>query len=244
MIYFFEETSSTNDDAKELRYTHGDVVWAERQSAGRGQRGNKWVGGEGENITFSVVLEPDFLRAEEQFFVSQITALALISAMREVGIEAKIKWTNDIYVGDMKMAGILIENSLFEGVVARSIVGIGLNVNQLEFDPALPNPTSMRRESGQVFSTEETLRRVHSSLINWFERLRDGDRETITEEYHNSLYRLGEPHTFRLAGGQTTLATIEGVAPHGELKLLHDDGSRGEYLFREVEFVIPARDKK
>ncbi len=240
-LYIYEETTSTNDLARSKTFQHGDAIWAYHQSAGRGQRGNKWVGGEGENITFSVVLEPTFLAASDQFFISQITALALMEAMAEFGIESKIKWTNDIYVDDYKLAGILIENGLSNGFVDRSIVGIGLNVNQLAFDPAIPNPTSMALLKRRRFPLEQVLQSIRRRLVEWCEVLRDGDRERIESLYHSSLYRCGEQHQYKLANGTIIEATIEGVEAHGELRLRHSDGTRRGYLFREVEFIIAAR---
>ena len=143
MIHRIEETTSTNDDARDAKYRHGDIVWAERQTAGRGQRGHKWSSAEGLNLTFSLVLEPRFLPAGEQFLLNEAVALALTDTFAQFGIAARIKWTNDIYAGDKKLVGILIEHSYSGQTLARTIVGIGINVNQTEFDPALPNPVSM-----------------------------------------------------------------------------------------------------
>lgn len=151
MIYHIRQTTSTNDEARDARYRHGDVVWAEWQSAGRGQRGHTWLCPEGLNITFSAILEPTFLPAPEQFLFTEVAALALVDAMRDYGIEARIKWTNDLYVGDRKCAGMLIEHDLRGANLARSIAGIGLNINQREFDPSLPNPTSMALAAGREF---------------------------------------------------------------------------------------------
>ncbi len=240
-LFIYEETTSTNDLAKGLHYHHGDTIWAWHQSAGRGQRGNRWSGGVGQNIAFTVVLEPTFLAASDQFLISQVVAIALRETLEEYGVESMIKWTNDIYVGDYKIAGVLIENSLRDGVVARSAVGIGVNINQEDFDPELPNPTSMAKVSGRRFDREEVLRRIQSSIMVWIERLRVGERELISECYHSKLYRRGEEHSYRLASGESIRATIEGVREHGELILHHADGTIGEYLFREVEFVIESR---
>ncbi len=242
-LYIYEQTTSTNDLARRETFGHGDAIWAYHQSAGRGQRGNRWVGGEGENITFSVVLEPRFLDAVDQFYISQITALALTEAMAEFGVETKIKWTNDIYVGDYKLAGILIENALMDGVVDRSVVGIGLNVNQLAFDPSLPNPTSMRLLRGRRFPLEMVLQTIRLRLVEWCARLEQGERELIKECYHSRLYRCGEQHQYKLASGEVVEAVIEGVEPHGELILRHSDGETRGYLFREVEFVIESRER-
>lgn len=151
MIYRIAETTSTNDDAKRPEYRHGDIVWAERQTAGRGQRGHSWTSPEGENLTFTLVLEPVFLPVGEQFLLSEAVTLALTDTFAAFGIDARIKWTNDIYVGDKKLVGILIEHSYSGPTLARTIAGIGINVNQRAFDPALPNPVSMAVASGRTF---------------------------------------------------------------------------------------------
>ncbi len=244
-LTIFERTTSTNDLGQQEQYHHGDVIWAYEQSAGRGQRGNRWVDGVGHNLTFSVVLEPKIVAANEQFVISQITALALHETLGRFGIDAKIKWTNDIYVGDYKIAGVLIENSLHGGCVARSVIGVGLNVNQSEFDPALPNPTSMYRCSGSQHGREEVLRQFHELLMDYYDRLSVdalSAREVISERYHKALYRLDEEHTYQLQSGEQILATLKGVRDRGELVLEHEDGEIGEYLFREVGFVINSRD--
>ena len=165
MIYHIAETTSTNDLAREERYGHGDVICAERQTAGRGQRGHTWTSPEGVNLLFSVVLCPTFLPAGEQFLLSQAVALALVDTLGTCGIDARIKWTNDIYAGDRKLVGILIEHHLAGGRLARTVAGIGINVNQTEFDPALPNPTSMALEAGRTFDREEVLDRFHAALM-------------------------------------------------------------------------------
>ena len=124
MIYHIAETTSTNDLAREERYGHGDVICAERQTAGRGQRGHTWTSPEGVNLLFSVVLCPTFLPAGEQFLLSQAVALALVDTLGTCGIDARIKWTNDIYAGDRKLVGILIEHHLAGGRLARTVAGI------------------------------------------------------------------------------------------------------------------------
>ena len=122
MIYHLGITTSTNDDARDEKYREGDVVWADFQTAGRGQRGHIWHSAKGENLTFSVVLEPTFVPIAEQFSVSEVVALSLVDMLSEYGIEAKIKWTNDIYVGDKKLVGILIEHSLAPTTLRRTVV--------------------------------------------------------------------------------------------------------------------------
>lgn len=238
MFYFLEETTSTNDDAKDLRYKHGDVICAERQTAGRGQRGHKWVSGEGYNLTFSVVLEPGFLPVGEQFLLSEIVALALVDMMSSYGIEARIKWTNDIYVGDKKIVGILIEHNYSSHSLARTVLGVGINVNQTEFDESLPNPTSMRLCVGRELDRREVLRTLYDKLMARYAELVAGEKQAIQQLYRERMYRLSEQHPFRLPSGEIVQASIEGVRSSGELILTHADGTRKEYLFKQIEFVI------
>ena len=123
MIYRFDILGSTNDEARNALYGEGDVVIAEHQTAGRGQRGHTWESAVGENLTFSLILEPRFLPVNEQFLLTEVLALGLVDTLAEFGIEARIKWTNDIYVGDKKIVGMLVENSLGGGCLARTIAG-------------------------------------------------------------------------------------------------------------------------
>lgn len=238
MIYHIEETTSTNDDARDPNYVHGDVVWAERQTAGRGQRGHSWTSPEGQNLTFTLVLEPRFLPVGKQFLLSEAVALALTDTFAAYGIDARIKWTNDIYVGDRKLVGILIEHNYAGGELSRTIAGIGINVNQTDFDPALPNPVSMATATGRTFVREEVLEQFLACLRARYAQLEGGDGEGLQRDYRTRMYRLGEMHPYRYPDGTLTHATIEGVKPSGELLLRHDDGSLREYLFREIEFVL------
>lgn len=238
MIYRIPETTSTNDDARDPKYRHGDIVWAERQTAGRGQRGHTWTSAEGENLTFSLVLEPRFLPVGEQFLLSEAVALALTDTFAQFGIATRIKWTNDIYAGDRKLVGILIEHSYSGPTLTRTVVGIGINVNQTEFDPALPNPVSMAAATGRTFDRGEVLEAFCKRIEARYAQLERGDTETLQRDYRERMYGLGERRTFRYPDGTPVEAVIEGVRPSGELLLRHDDGTLREYLFKEINFVL------
>lgn len=238
MIRHIATAGSTNDEARDPRLAHGDVVWADEQTAGRGQRGHAWSSTPGENLTFSVVLRPTFLPAGEQFLLSEAVTLALVRTFGDYGIDTRIKWTNDIYAGNRKIVGMLIEHNCSGPTLARSIVGIGINVNQTAFDPALPNPVSMAQLTGRTFDREEVLRTFLERFALRYEQLRQGDRETLQSDYRTRMYRLGERHAYRLPGQGETEGIIEGVRPTGELLVRHTDGTLGEYLFGEIEFVL------
>ena len=241
MIHYIDFTTSTNDDARGAEYGHMDVVWAEHQSAGRGQRGHTWHSNEGVNLTFSTVLTPMFLTAVEQFMLSEVVALSLVDTLAEYGVECRIKWTNDIYAGDKKIAGVLIEQSLAGDRIARTIVGIGLNINQREFPQDLPNPTSIVVERGAECDRREVLESFLKHLNKWYSCLERGERELIETTYNSRLYRRDAFHTFAYPSGERFEAAIRGVRATGHLCLEHRDGILREYAFKEVEFVIASK---
>lgn len=241
MLYYKTETTSTNDDARDRQYGHMDIIWAEHQTSGRGQRGHSWHSHSGENITFSIILTPTFLPATEQFLISEIAALALVDTLKEYGIECRIKWTNDIYAGDNKIVGILIEHALAGMNLSRTVIGIGLNVNQLSFPEELPNPTSMAVERGITFDRREILDTFSTKIAALYDLLESGHKETIESRYRERMYHLDEQHTYAYPDGAEFRATIRGVRPSGEICLEHEDGTLREYAFKEVEFVLPHK---
>lgn len=241
MIYHLDTTTSTNDDARDPKYRHGDIVWAEHQTAGRGQRGHKWLSPEGENLTFTMVVEPHFLPVAEQFLLCEALSVALTDTFAAYGITTRIKWTNDIYAGDRKLEGVLIEHNYSGTTLSRSLLGIGINVNQTEFDPTLPNPVSMAQLTRRRYNRREVLETFERCMLARYEQLEHGDREALQRDYRERMYALGEMRPFRYPDGTLTRGVIEGVRPSGELILRHEDGSLGEYLFKEIEFVIPEK---
>ena len=182
-IIWLDSVDSTNSEIKR-RLEHLDdltVIAARNQTAGRGQKGNKWFSQPASSLTFSVLLKDIGLKAWEQSAISEATALAIVDTLGSYGIDAWIKWPNDIYCTDKKICGILIENSLMGEQIRWSIIGIGLNVNQTDFPTDLPNPTSMTLCTGCEYQTEDIL----SSLIT---RLAQLYREFLqTPEYPSEL---------------------------------------------------------
>lgn len=241
MIYRFDTLGSSNDEACKPQYVEGDIILAQRQTAGRGQRGHTWESREGENLTFSLLLEPLFLSPSEQFLISECVALGVCDALLHYGIEAQIKWTNDIYIGDRKLAGILIEHKLQGSALARTVAGIGLNVNQKAFSDDLPNPISMAQATGREFDREEVLQTVTTSLMARYEQLREGGAKELQADYHQRLYRLGQEHCYALPDGSRFRGIIRGVEPTGALRIENERGELLSFLFKEVEFVIHGR---
>lgn len=238
-VFVFKQMGSTNAECKNPCYAHGDAVVAVEQTAGRGQRGNTWSSKAGENLTFSLVWEADFLAAREQFLLSEAVALALVDTLAGYGIEATIKWPNDIYVGHKKICGILIEHDLgIAGRLARTIVGIGLNVNQTEWDESIPNPTSIALLTGERRGTNDVFGDLYEALERRFEQLKNAP-DSVQTDYLARLYRLNKPSTYALPDGKQFRGTIRDVRPTGELMVEHEDGGFVKpYLFKEIEFVI------
>lgn len=249
-IVRFEEVTSTNDVAmrESALYGHGCVLSARRQTAGRGQRGNRWESEAGENLLFSLVLEPTEVLVEEQFRISEMAALAASDAVRKATdgrVACGVKWPNDLYVGDRKIGGILIEHVLQSEFLSRSVVGIGINVGQRRFDPSLPNPTSIANElsavgggaSVEVPTPEEVL----MAFCEAFDRRYGEDQERLHEDFTARLWRGdGGFYEYRdAASGARFRAAISGVDRRtGELTLRvseADGGGERRYWFKEVE---------
>ena len=244
-IFPFDEVTSTNDVAMHdpAAYPHGSVVTARLQTAGRGQRGNRWVSEAGRNLTFSLAIEPTHILVEQQFRISEMAALAASDAIRAVsdgGVACRIKWPNDLYVGDRKIGGMLIEHALHSEYLSRSVIGIGINVRQRSFDPSLPNPTSLANEwdrlslPGDVPSPEELLQ----AFFRAFEWRYEQPQNDLHADFLARFWRGdGALYPYReSASGELFEARIAGVDPHsGELTLRLADGTERRYWFKEVE---------
>jgi BirA family transcriptional regulator, biotin operon repressor / biotin---[acetyl-CoA-carboxylase] ligase len=203
----------------------GMTILADHQTAGRGQRGNNWQAPAGQNLTFSVLLRPTFLTAPAQFALSIAVALAGKEALEAalplaLATTIRVKWPNDLYLGDRKIGGILIENTLRGAQISTSIIGIGLNVNQTNFDPALPNPTSLAAAAGHPFDRAMVLTQFLCALEARYLALRSGAADRQHQEYLSSLYRFGEPRRFAFANGRPdAIGTIVGLDARGGLRV-------------------------
>ena len=190
-VIYLPTCHSTNDIAAEIvhagLFEEGTVVITDNQVKGRGQRGTVWNANAGENLTFSVVLAPVFLPIQEQFLISQITALAIRGYLGSYVADTQVKWPNDIYMNNRKSCGVLIENSIQGARISTSIVGIGVNINQSVFGNG--HATSLLRETGQSFSLAEEFHKLLKFLDAYYVRLRSGaQNDAIRNEYLNHLY--------------------------------------------------------
>jgi len=237
------QTASTNTYLSRLAATlpGGTVIYTPSQTAGRGQKGNSWESEDGKNLTFSLLLKRPPVKARDQFYLSEASALAVVEALSaEAGDNFTVKWPNDVYWQDKKVCGMLLENSLDGSDIATCIVGIGINVNQECFLSDAPNPVSLINITGHEHDLEALLKRVCSSIEQQVNSLDDDDaRQSLHRHYMEALYRNdGAMHPFEDASGHRFMATIAGIAPDGTLTLRHEDGTTHDYLFKEVKHII------
>ena len=237
------QTASTNTYLSRLAATlpGGTVIYTPCQTAGRGQKGNSWESEDGKNLTFSLLLKHPPLKARDQFYLSEASALAVVEALTALaGDGFTVKWPNDVYWQDKKICGMLLENSLDGSDIATCIVGIGLNVNQERFVSDAPNPVSLLNITGQEHDLESLLKRVCSRIEQLVNTLDDATaREQLHRQYMAALYRNdGQQHLWEDAAGHRFMASVAGIAPDGTLTLQHEDGTRHDYLFKEVKHII------
>lgn len=240
--YYFDELPSTNQKMKELTQHASlpdmSVVVARHQYAGRGQMGNSWESEAGCNLTFSLTLNPTFLKIQSQFLLSQTVSVGIVEALHKLGLtNAIVKWPNDIYVDDRKLAGILIENSIIGNHLERCTIGIGLNVNQTKFVSNAPNPVSMAMIAGKTFNLSEVLECLLDGIFEQYMQLQLDGENDLKQSYLALMYRNdGNRYPFSDANGPF-LATIQGIDEYGRLMLKKDNGQVATYEFKEVEYL-------
>lgn len=238
-IFRLKEVDSTNAYASKLpeKTPEGSVVVAEYQSNGRGQGSNKWESMPGENLMCSIVLYPTFLKANMQFYLSKAIALAVSDLVSLYTATVSIKWPNDIYVGNKKIAGILIEHAIESDYIKQTIAGIGININQQKFSASIPNPGSLNLATGEYFEINEMLDILISLIENRYVMLKEKDFTTLDDNYLTSLFKYKVKSEFS-ANGMIFNGTITGVEPTGELKILDESGETHLFLNKEVEFIL------
>ena len=212
----------------------GFVVYADFQTAGKGQQGNAWESERGANMLFSILLYPCHIGIEQQFLISQTVCLGIKKTLDNYLDHITVKWPNDIYWKDKKISGILIQNALQEATLKNSIVGIGLNVNQTMFISDVPNPVSMRQITNKVYDRDHLLSEIYTNIMDLY---KNADKVFIKQEYDKSLYRRSGFYAFR-AGEKVFQAKIHSVGSDGLLILETELGNKCGFYFKDVEFVI------
>ncbi|MBU6323997.1 MAG: biotin--[acetyl-CoA-carboxylase] ligase [Bacteroidetes bacterium] len=235
------EVDSTNRFAMDLVRNNpppeGTVIRADFQNAGRGQQGKQWISERGANINASVILYPQLLSASEQFLLNMAVALAVCEAASALcGEPCLLKWPNDVYHAERKLAGILIENSWAGSRWQAAIAGIGLNVNQQEFAgfPA----TSLRNIRGAVLSQEDCLGMLFQKLEARYLMLRGPRKEQILDDYNQTLMHKNATVKLELQDGRVVSATVLGVSRRGGLLIRTAQGEEQEWHHPQVRIIL------
>ena len=235
---FVKSTDSTNTLLKQLAAEGNspEFIYASFQTAGRGQTGNSWESEEGKNLLCSILLPP-----RKNLF--ELNVAVSVAVLRILGEDFTIKWPNDIYWKDKKVAGILIENAIVGSEVKYSIAGIGLNVNQTEWKSDAPNPVSLKQIYGTNFVVDELMDKLYAEVKKVL-------KKDVWEEYKTHLYRRDGiwPFAERVVSllpsrilmekpENAFMASIEDITPQGEMVLRTDHGVK-KYHFKEIQFVL------
>ncbi len=242
-----EQTESTNEYLRQLcsisdeRPEEFTTVTAEYQTAGKGQRGNSWESEAGQNLLFSTLLYPTFCLVRNQFILSQLVSIAVQEELAAWSDEISIKWPNDIYWREKKMGGMLLENNLNGSYMIRSIVGIGLNINQDCFRGNAPNPISLKQITGREHDRQEILIGILHRIESYYVQLRTGTIPSfpaiLSERYNQLLFRRIGYHSYQDSKGLFRARLLE-VESDGRLLLEDLQGKERGYLFKEVQFVL------
>lgn len=218
----------------------GTVIYTDNQYAGRGQIGSKWESPIGKNITFSIILYPNFLPIHQQFKLNQAVSLAVYDLISQYVFpleKLKIKWPNDIYIDNKKAGGILIENKIKGVLLGHSVIGIGLNINQNSFSPDLSNPTSLLLETGRENDIYDMMGQLCEQLEFRYLQLKAQKYELLDQDYQQVLYGFQEWRTFLLPNSEQEFkGKIIGINEQGKL-IIQTAQQRYTFAFKEVIFL-------
>lgn len=244
-IMHLESTDSTNSYAAELlrknNLPEGSVINCFNQTNGRGQRGNSWESEPNKNATLSIILYPTFLSADKQFLLTKIISLAVTDLMTEIiklsdnEPQVRIKWPNDIYVNDKKIAGILIENILSGNTIKSTILGIGININQTVFN-SITNATSLALIAGKTFDLMEIIGKLCEYAEARYLQLKANRLESIDTEYLQRLYQLNEWKNYS-SSNEIFEGRIINVSKDGKLKIELKSKIIREFSLKEIKFI-------
>lgn len=235
-----DECESTNSLMKQKKQdgniSDKTAIMTDFQSLGRGQGKNTWQSDAGKNLLISFYRKTS-LKADKHFMLTIIASLALVETLKSIKVNAEIKWPNDIYVGDRKIAGILIENSLMRDLINDTIVGIGLNINQHVFPDTIPNPVSI----AQIIKRETDVQNIRDTFTDTFDKFYEqtisGNSEDLFHQYTELLYRRKTWKLFEF-NGTSFNGQIRGVMPDGRLIIETESGLLKHFLFGEIKYVI------
>lgn len=240
-IVKLDATDSTNQYLKELLLSKEvedfTVVTAKKQLKGRGQMGAKWESESGKNLTISILKKFNQFPIANQFLLNICVSLAVLDTLKELSVpDLSVKWPNDILSGTSKVCGILIENILVGSQIQTSILGIGLNVNQLTFNN-LSNASSLKLLLGRTLNTDELLHKILEHLKTNFQKVEENAKNELWEAYESKLFRKGKPSTFKNAKGFRFMGFIKTISPEGKLVVELEDAVLTEFDLKEIQLL-------
>lgn len=240
-IHKYHTTTSTNDVLKEMARQndarHFTTVWALHQTAGRGQRGNIWMTESGKNLTFSILIALDGFEVNRSFELNQMVSLAVRDVLSQYLPQVSIKWPNDILADAHKIAGILIENTIQGRFIKYSIIGIGLNVNQIHFEPELTKVTSLKKILQQDFDLEALLMEIGNALKMRILQLQNGQTSQIWQNYTDHLMGWKTYKKYINTQEEIFEAAIIGISNEGKIQLRTSESIIRYYDFKEVRWL-------
>jgi BirA family biotin operon repressor/biotin-[acetyl-CoA-carboxylase] ligase len=240
-IIYLENLPSTNTYLaailKKDNLSEGTIVYTNFQLSGRGYSGNTWESESDKNLLFSILLFPSFIDPSEEFFLSMTISLGIRDFLLRYIPSCSIKWPNDIYVKNDKIAGILIDGTLSGDMIENVIAGIGLNINQEKFSMAVPNPVSLKQLTGNTYDIQECLNELAGDLDRRYKQLIGGDASQIREDYLRNLYRFRQWAEFSDSTGTFT-GRISEIRNDGQIIIEKEGGMQAEYYYKEVEFIL------
>jgi BirA family biotin operon repressor/biotin-[acetyl-CoA-carboxylase] ligase len=239
-LIILDSIDSTNNYAMGLLRTnaavHGLGVFAKEQTAGKGRRGKVWQSIKGQNIMMSVAIDTNGLLVPQQFEISVVAALATFDLFFFYYKEnLKIKWPNDIFLSDRKAAGILIENIIKGDVWQWSVIGIGANINQLDFEYMDNNPVSLKELTNKTYDVINLAERLKQNVLERYQQLKNNAFDKMMTEYNKNLFGLNTKVKLK-KGNNVFETTIEGVSDQGEL--ITKDIRENRFSFDEVEWIL------
>ncbi|WP_158975807.1 biotin--[acetyl-CoA-carboxylase] ligase [Cellulophaga sp. L1A9] len=240
-IIKLDAIDSTNVYLKDLVFntqaSDNTIVVAERQTSGRGQMGTTWVSEGGKNLTFSILKKFDTFEVRDQFDLNICVSLAIFRSLNQLKIaDLKIKWPNDILSGNHKICGVLIENILSGCKIQASIIGIGLNVNQISFNN-LPNVSSLKLITGIQYDLDELLKKIAKNLSEVFDYYFTVNQQDLKVEYLAQLFRKDKASTFMNVSNTMFTGIIRNVTNEGRLLVEEEDEIFKEYALKEIKLL-------
>ena len=214
------------------------VVSADEQTAGKGMGSNGWESEVGKNLTFSLALDMGFLPAERQFMLSKAVPLGIIEVLDEIlpTEKLRIKWPNDIYYERHKLAGILINSTIKSNMMDVSIIGIGLNVNQMKFKDWPTHPISLKQITGKKYDLQPLMEQIVESIYNKVEILK-ADPTDIERDYLKRLFRYRTWADYEV-GGKVLRLFMTGIDAFGRLMMIDEENNSYCFDIKEVKFII------